>query len=107
MAKLTTAKRKSLPAKDFAVPGRKFPVNDRSHARNALARVAQDGTPKEKAEVKAKVHKKFPGMGMSGKGKKTAARRTEHAGKGGRREAMGHDAIGSHMGYTMGTKKKK
>jgi hypothetical protein len=42
-------------------------------------------------------------MGM---GKKTAKRKNEHAGKGGRREAKGHDAIGSHMGYQMGMKKK-
>lgn len=34
-------------------------------------------------------------------------RHTEHAGKGGRREAKGHDAIGDHPGYTMGMKKRK
>lgn len=63
MAKLTTKERKALPKKDFAVAGRKYPVPDANHARNALARVAQHGSPKEKAEVKAKVHKKFPGIG--------------------------------------------
>ena len=103
MAKLTAARRNRLPESDFAVAGRKFPVNDRSHARNALARAAQSGSSRIEAEVKAKVRSKFPGMGM---GKKTAKRKNEHAGKGGRREAKGHDAIGSHMGYQMGMKKK-
>lgn len=62
MAKLTTKKRNSLPTKDFAVPGRKYPVNDKSHARNALSRVSANGSPEQKKEVRAKVAKKFPGM---------------------------------------------
>ena len=41
MAKLTTAARKKLPAKDFAGPDRSYPVEDKSHARNAKARAAQ------------------------------------------------------------------
>ena len=45
MAKLTTAKRKAIPSKDFAGPDRSYPINDASHARNALARVSQHGTP--------------------------------------------------------------
>lgn len=39
--KLDTAQRRALPAKDFAGPDRSYPVNDASHARDALARVAQ------------------------------------------------------------------
>lgn len=62
MAKLTTSKRDALPKRDFAVPGRKYPVEDASHARNALARVAQHGSAKEKAEVRAMVHRKFPNI---------------------------------------------
>lgn len=38
--------------------------------------------------------------------KKIAAKHKSHAGKGGAREAKGHDAIGSHTGYTMSMKKK-
>lgn len=38
--------------------------------------------------------------------KKIAAKHKDHAGKGGKREAKGHDAIGSHTGYAMGMKKK-
>lgn len=65
MAKLSTAARKKLPAKDFAGPGRSYPVNDASHARNALSRVSQFGSSAEKAKVRAKVHAKFPNIGKS------------------------------------------
>lgn len=37
MAKLTTTARKDLPARDFAGPGRTFPVENKSHARDALS----------------------------------------------------------------------
>ncbi len=60
MAKLTVKRRKDLPKKDFAVKGGKYPIPDASHARNALARVSEFGTSAEKAEVRAKVAKKFP-----------------------------------------------
>ena len=70
MAKLTTRKRKKLKKSQFAEPGkRKYPVNDKAHARNALARVAQHGTPAEKAAVKRKVSAKFPGIAVGGKKK--------------------------------------
>lgn len=41
MAKLTTAGRKALPKKDFAGPGRSYPVENKSHAANAKARASQ------------------------------------------------------------------
>ena len=63
MAKLTTKKRKGLPTKDFAVAGRKYPINDPSHARNALSRVSQFGSPAEKSAVRSKVKRKYPGIG--------------------------------------------
>lgn len=65
MAKLTTEGRKRLPGLDFALPGRRYPINDQSHARNALARVSQHGTPEEKAAVRRKVHSKYPGIEMA------------------------------------------
>ena len=55
---------------DFAVPGRKYPIPDRSHARNALARVSQHGTPTEKAEVRKKVKSKYPGIHQASGGDK-------------------------------------
>lgn len=62
MAKLTSKARNALPTKDFALPGRRYPVSDKSHAQNALARVSQNGTAKEKAAVRSKVASKYPGM---------------------------------------------
>ena len=66
MAKLTAAVRKKIPAKDFAGPDRSYPVEDASHARNALARVAQHGSPALQAKVKAKVRRKYPGIKVEG-----------------------------------------
>jgi hypothetical protein len=37
-------------------------VNDMSHARNALARASGNASPALKAHIRAKVHKKFPGI---------------------------------------------
>ena len=62
MARLTTSDRKALPAKEFAGPDRSYPINDLSHARNALARVSQHGYPELKERVRAAVHRKFPGI---------------------------------------------
>lgn len=63
MTKLTSKARNSLPATDFAVKGRKYPIEDKSHARNALSRVSANGSPAEKAEVRSKVRAKFPDIG--------------------------------------------
>lgn len=81
MAKLTAAKRKKIPTSSFAGPDRSYPVNDASHARNALARVSQFGTPELKARVRAKVHRKFPEIGKhmdGGKVKHRADRARMH-----------------------------
>lgn len=65
MAKELNAKdRKKLSRKEFALPGkRKYPIPDKAHARNALARVAQNGTPAEQKKVKSAVKKRFPSIG--------------------------------------------
>lgn len=60
---LNAKSRNALPGKDFAVPGRKYPINDANHARNALSRVSQNGSSTEKAEVRSAVHRKYPGIG--------------------------------------------
>jgi hypothetical protein len=41
MSKLTTKARKKIPTSKFAGPDRSYPVNDKNHARNALARASQ------------------------------------------------------------------
>lgn len=81
MAKLTAKKRNALPASTFAGPDRSYPINDASHARNALARVSQNGTAALKAKVRAQVHKKFPGIQMAMHGgavKQRADRSSRH-----------------------------
>jgi hypothetical protein len=68
---LNTKKRKKLSKKAFALPGkRKYPIPDKAHARNALARVAQHGTPSEQKKVKAAVRKRFPSIGKKSQKKK-------------------------------------
>jgi len=73
MAKLSAASRQKMKSSSFALPGKgegkggkgsgSYPIPDASHARNALARVAQHGSSSEKAQVRAAVKRKFPGIG--------------------------------------------
>jgi hypothetical protein len=78
MAKLNAAGRKALPTSDFAVPSKastpkgkaksgSYPIPDKSHAQNALAR--SSGKPVAK-QVQAAVAKKFPGMAKKAAPKK-------------------------------------
>jgi hypothetical protein len=71
MAKtLSTKDRKRLKKKSFALPGkRKYPIPDKAHARNALARVAQNGSPGEQKKVRAAVTKRFPSLRKKSKAK--------------------------------------
>lgn len=62
MGKLSTEERQKLPKKDFALAGGHYPIENESHARNALARVSQFGSPAEKTKVRSKVHAKYPGI---------------------------------------------
>lgn len=62
MVKLTAKKRNAISTKNFAGPDRSYPIEDENHARNALARVSEFGTEALKAQVRAKVHKKYPGI---------------------------------------------
>lgn len=73
MAQLTSSSRKAIPTGEFALPGRRYPIEDASHARNALSRVSANGTPAEKATVRAKVHRKYPSIGKSGSTLKIAS----------------------------------
>lgn len=59
MAKLTTEERNKIPESEFALPGRRYPIEDESHAANARARVSQHGTPEEKKRVFSKTAKFF------------------------------------------------
>ena len=67
---LNAAERRALPNKDFVFPGKgegpegkqrgAYPINDKKHARNALAMAAAHASPEKQAKVKAAVKKKFP-----------------------------------------------
>lgn len=62
-ADLTEASRDKIKKKSFAIPEtRRYPIHDAAHARNALARVSQHGTPEEKERVRAAVARKWPGV---------------------------------------------
>lgn len=63
MAKLTAKARKEISPGNFALPGRRYPIEDKAHARNALARVAQHGSAAEQRTVRAKVRSKYPDIG--------------------------------------------
>lgn len=67
MAKLTSKGRKRMSAKSFALPGKRYPINDKAHARAALSRVSANGTSTEKAKVRKAVARKFPTIGKSGR----------------------------------------
>jgi len=62
MSKLTTAQRNALPQSTFAGPDRSYPINDENHARNALARAAQNAGPELQARIRARVHAKYPSI---------------------------------------------
>lgn len=69
MAKLTAAKRNKIPSSEFAGPDRSYPVNDKSHARNAKARASEmENKGKLSASSKAKIDAKADRV--LGKGKK-------------------------------------
>lgn len=65
MSKLTAKARKAIPSKDFAGPGRTYPIEDKSHARNALSEVSKHGGSELKSEIRSKVAKKYPGIRQS------------------------------------------
>lgn len=65
---------KPIPKGDFAVPPDGYPIDTPGRARDALSRVAANGTPKEKTQVKAAVRKKYPSIAVDGKQGKPAAK---------------------------------
>ncbi len=81
MARLSAKRRNALPTSTFAGPDRSYPIPDASHARNALARAGQHALPALKAQIAAKVHKKFPGIAIgAGAAPSRADRAPRHKG---------------------------
>lgn len=60
MAKLTASKRNKIPNKEFGLPGeRKYPMENKAHARNAKARASEmENKGKLSASSKAKIDAK-------------------------------------------------
>lgn len=78
MATLTYHQRKEMPAKEFAFPKERkggkggMPIIDKPRARAALqaaggARGAHPLSPEKKAELKRKIHARFPSLAKPGK----------------------------------------
>jgi hypothetical protein len=59
---LTAKGRNRISEGNFALPGRRYPIHDISHARNALARVSQHGTSAEQKQVRSAVHAAYPSL---------------------------------------------
>jgi hypothetical protein len=64
MSKLTASKRSKLPKDDFALSGKRFPVNDANHARAALSgatRALHAGniTEAQASKVRARANRKL------------------------------------------------
>ena len=73
MAKLKKATRKKLANSVFALPGRRFPVNDRAHARAALLNINKGTTPAERVKIRRKAMKM---LAKTNKRKKKSRSRT-------------------------------
>lgn len=60
---LSTKSRARMRKSSFAIPSKRaYPIHDLSHARNALARVAQHGTPAQQKQVRSAVTKRYPSL---------------------------------------------
>lgn len=71
MAKLSSKRRRSLPKTSFALKrDRKYPIDTKARARNALARAAQNEPKSTQKTVRAAVSKRYPSLK-----KRTGARR--------------------------------
>ena len=63
MTKLSTKVRKKIPKSEFGLPGeKKYPMEDKSHAKNAKARASEMEnkgklSPSSKAKIDAKANK--------------------------------------------------
>lgn len=62
--KLTAAKRKAMPKKSFAGPGRSFPISDKTHARLAISGATRSEragniSASEASNIKAKARAKL------------------------------------------------
>lgn len=59
--KLNKKARMAIAPNNFALPGRRFPIEDKSHGRAALS-MAHNASPEEQAEIRTKVKARYPGI---------------------------------------------
>lgn len=64
MSVLKAKTRNKLPTSAFAGPDRSYPIEDKAHARNALARASQFASPELKAKIRAKVKRRYPSIAV-------------------------------------------
>jgi hypothetical protein len=86
MAVLSAADRKAMPAKDFAGPGRSFPVGDATHARMAISGATRSEragniSSSEEDAIKAKARAKLGDKGGEDHKAAVAKMRPEHVHK--------------------------
>lgn len=63
----TKTGRNTMAASSFALPAqKKYRIDDPAHARNALSRVAANGSAKQKAQVRTAVARKYPSIKVTG-----------------------------------------
>lgn len=73
---ISARKRRSLPRSAFGDPkNRKYPLDTKARARNALSRVAQHGSPALQRRVRAKVRRKYPSIKVGGTTKRRTTKR--------------------------------
>ena len=76
MAKLSAKRRNALPSSAFAYPSqRKYPINDKAHARAALSQAAKSSTFGTYSHVAARVRARYPSITTGGKRRRTTSRR--------------------------------
>lgn len=75
-APLNARRRNRLPASDFALPGRRYPIDTEARARSALARGAVNASVDEFARIIRAVKRRYPDMDTSGAEAKLKQRRS-------------------------------
>jgi len=65
MAKLTSKRRNAPATSQFALPGRKYPLDTANRATNALARGSEYASPAQQATIRRKVKSRYPGISVS------------------------------------------
>ena len=71
MARLTAKQRRKLPKSSFALKSaRKYPVDTKARARNALSRAAQNESKATQKTIRARVTKRWPSLKKTRKGRR-------------------------------------